>query len=78
MSLGVLWLGAMRAGTGEQAVDSGADRGFDQDLDIVTGPEVGERIPDFRAMDQNGDWQDFDSIKGPKGAAIVFHRSADW
>lgn len=54
------------------------DQPFDQDKDIRMGPAVGERIPDFRARDQNGQWQDFDSIKGPKGAVIVFHRSADW
>ena len=43
-----------------------------------TGPAVGERIPAFRAPDQNGQIQDFDSIKGPNGAAIYFMRSADW
>ena len=43
-----------------------------------TGPAVGERIPAFRAPDQNGQMQDFDSIKGPNGAAIYFMRSADW
>ena len=43
-----------------------------------TGPAVGERIPAFRAPDQNGQMQDFDSIKGPNGAAIYFMRSFDW
>jgi len=43
-----------------------------------TGPAVGERIPAFRAPDQNGRMQDFNSIKGPKGAALYFMRSADW
>ena len=43
-----------------------------------TGPAVGERIPAFRAPDQNGRMQDFNSIKGPNGAAIYFMRSADW
>ncbi len=51
---------------------------FDQDKDVRTGPEVGERIPAIKAMDQNGRWVDFEDIKGPKGAVIVFHRSADW
>lgn len=43
-----------------------------------TGPAVGEHIPAFRAPDQNGHMQDFNSIKGPKGAAVYFMRSADW
>ena len=43
-----------------------------------TGPAVGEKIPAFRGPDQNGRIQDFNSIKGPKGAAIYFMRSADW
>ncbi len=43
-----------------------------------TGPAIGERIPAFRAPDQNGRLQDFNSIKGPKGAALYFMRSADW
>jgi len=43
-----------------------------------TGPAVGRRIPAFRAPDQNGRMQDFNSIKGPQGAALYFMRSADW
>ncbi|MBI4463760.1 MAG: hypothetical protein HY647_03550 [Acidobacteria bacterium] len=45
---------------------------------IPTGPEVGQRIPYFRARDQFGRWQDFNSIRGPKGAVLSFNRSADW
>ena len=43
-----------------------------------TGPEVGERIPDFSAVDQNGVRRSFDDIKGPNGALVYFFRSADW
>lgn len=43
-----------------------------------TGPEVGQKIPPFRGIDQNGRVQDFNSIKGPQGAVIMFNRSADW
>jgi hypothetical protein len=43
-----------------------------------TGPAVGQRIPAFRASDQNGRIRDFSSIKGPKGAALYFVRSVDW
>jgi hypothetical protein len=47
-------------------------------LPFSTGPEVGQQIPAFRALDQNGKMQDFNSIRGPKGAMVVFFRSADW
>ena len=43
-----------------------------------TGPAIGEKIPFFRAPDQYGRMQDFDSVRGPKGAVVVFNRSADW
>ncbi len=43
-----------------------------------TGVAIGERIPDFVAPDQNGRMMDFEAIRGPKGAMLVFVRSADW
>ncbi len=48
------------------------------DDDAQMGIEVGTKIPEFRAVDQNGKVWDFDALKGPKGAVLVFHRSADW
>ena len=42
------------------------------------GPQVGERVPDFRLKDQNGKEWTRQSIVGPKGAMLVFVRSADW
>ena len=48
------------------------------DDDAQIGIEVGTKIPEFRAVDQNGKVWDFDALKGPKGAVLVFHRSADW
>ena len=42
------------------------------------GPAVGEKIPFFRAPDQYGRMQDFNSLRGPQGAMIVFERSLDW
>jgi hypothetical protein len=42
------------------------------------GPQVGERVPDFRLRDQHGDTQTLQSIMGPRGAMLVFIRSADW
>jgi len=43
-----------------------------------TGPAVGETIPSFSAIDQNGHTQTLASIIGSKGAMLVFFRSADW
>ena len=42
------------------------------------GPQVGERVPDFSLKDQNGKPWTLQSIMGPKGAMLVFYRSADW
>ncbi len=42
------------------------------------GPQVGERVPDFSLKDQNGTGWTLSSIMGPKGAMLVFFRSADW
>ncbi len=42
------------------------------------GPQVGERVPDFTLKDQNGKTWMLQSIMGPKGAMLVFYRSADW
>jgi peroxiredoxin len=45
---------------------------------IRTGPDVGGKTPAFEAQDQNGKTQTLASIAGPKGAMLVFFRSADW
>jgi len=42
------------------------------------GPQVGERVPDFSLKDQSGKTWTLQSIMGPKGAMLVFFRSADW
>jgi len=60
------------------AAPSAQQPSFDENANVKTGPEVGERIPPFRAQDQNDNWIDFESLKGPNGAVLLFHRSADW
>ena len=45
---------------------------------IKTGPTVGQQVPAFSATDQNGRNQTLKSVIGPKGAMLVFFRSADW
>jgi cytochrome oxidase Cu insertion factor (SCO1/SenC/PrrC family) len=42
------------------------------------GPQVGQRVPDFALKDQDGKQWTRQSIMGPKGAMLVFVRSADW
>ena len=42
------------------------------------GPQIGETVPNFQLPDQNGQIQTLDSIMGPNGAMLLFHRSADW
>jgi hypothetical protein len=42
------------------------------------GPQVGERVPDFSLPDQHGTTRTLQSIMGPRGAMLVFVRSADW
>ncbi|MBI1849424.1 MAG: hypothetical protein HYR85_03665 [Planctomycetes bacterium] len=42
------------------------------------GPQLGERVPDFSLPDQRGELHSLQSLMGPKGAILVFFRSADW
>ena len=53
-------------------------RGFDANANLKTGPEVGQKIPAFSAVDQTGRIRNFDSLKGPKGFVLFFNRSVDW
>ncbi|MBO6701399.1 MAG: redoxin domain-containing protein [Pseudomonadales bacterium] len=43
-----------------------------------TGPEVGERLPDFVLPDQNGNPISFHEHRAGKRAVLVFYRSAVW
>jgi hypothetical protein len=43
-----------------------------------TGPEVGERLPDFALPDQHGRTLRFHEDRGDAKAAVVFFRSAVW
>jgi len=42
------------------------------------GPQVGEELPAFTLTDQRGTPTTLPSVMGPKGAMVVFFRSADW
>ena len=48
-------------------------------VDVASlGPQIGEQVPEFALTDQNGRIRTRDSILGPNGAILLFHRSADW
>jgi hypothetical protein len=42
------------------------------------GPQVGQRVPDFKLADQHGKTWTLQSLMGREGAMLVFFRSADW
>ena len=42
------------------------------------GPAVGDRLPAFEAVDQDGRPRTFESLRGPEGLVLLFFRSADW
>lgn len=59
-----------------QAQQPGASR---TKIDVSKlGPQVGQVVPDFRLKDQTGKEWTRASIMGPKGALLLFYRSADW
>ena len=70
--LSVSWIGNPAAGgqspqPGRQAIDVSK-----------LGPQVGQPVPDFSLTDQTGRTRNLQSIMGPRGAMLVFLRSADW
>ena len=46
--------------------------------EFPTGPEVGERLPEFTLPNQNGEAIDFHQNRGDSKAIIVFYRSVVW
>lgn len=49
-----------------------------QASDWKTGPEVGQRAPEFELTDQFGKQQTLSTLMGRKGLMLAFVRSADW
>jgi hypothetical protein len=49
-----------------------------QQSSVVGGLGVGQTIPAFRLRGHDGGSYDFNRVKGPKGLALLFFRSADW
>ena len=42
------------------------------------GPAIGSRMPELEMRDQHGKTRTLRNVLGPKGAVILFFRSADW
>jgi hypothetical protein len=66
----LLLLFSLGTGFGQQATLP--EKPFD------VGIRVGESIPPFRLKNLDGKELDFNAVKGPKGLALLFFRSADW
>jgi hypothetical protein len=66
---------AIGAGTARAPQSGGAATHLDVER---LGPQVGTSLPDFTLRDQRGELRSLKSLLGPKGAMIVFFRSADW
>jgi hypothetical protein len=64
----------------------GADITVKEWLDFVqaqndayrTGPEIGEKVPQFSLKDQSGQTRTLNNLMGANGLLLVFSRSADW
>ena len=50
---------------------------YPSSADFPTGPEVGERLPEFTLLNQHGESIDFHADRGGQ-AVVVFYRSAVW
>ena len=46
--------------------------------EFPTGPDVGERLPEFSLPNQSGEMIDFHKNRGDAKAIVVFYRSVVW
>ena len=59
------------------AVDFPARR-YPASHEFPTGPEIGERLPEFTLPNQNGKMIDFHLSRGDAKSIVVFYRSVVW
>ena len=59
------------------AVDFPARR-YPASYEFPTGPEVGERLPEFTLPNQDGELIDFHENRGDAKSIVVFYRSVVW
>ena len=60
------------------ALVSHPGRRYPADIVFPTGPDVGERLPEFTLPNQDGELIDFHKDRGTSKAIVVFYRSAVW
>jgi cytochrome oxidase Cu insertion factor (SCO1/SenC/PrrC family) len=73
----VLALASLIIGVGQAREPQSAAATPKVDVESL-GPRVGAALPDFTLRDQRGEAHSLKSLLGPRGALIVFFRSADW
>ncbi|MFQ5651465.1 MAG: hypothetical protein ACE5IY_16140 [bacterium] len=81
MSLSLVLFALMIGAAFESCSDKGSKQGrstMDDDLGFSTGPDIGETVPDFTLPDQQGVTKSLQARIGPKGAILIFFRSANW
>ncbi len=49
-----------------------------QNEEMRTGPEIGQKVPDFSLTDQHGKTRAMGDLTGRDGLLLVFSRSALW
>jgi hypothetical protein len=77
--LSTVFAAATLCGAGLSAAPPQGSAPSRQPVDVARlGPQTGERVPDFNLPDPSGKRWTLQSIMGPKGAMLVFFRSADW
>ena len=53
-------------------------RRYPATYEFPTGPEVGERLPEFTLPNQSGEMIDFHKNRGDAKSIVVFYRSVVW
>ena len=80
ITVGIALAIVLTIGLADMARDDGSDvMQFRTPIEVASlGPQIGERVPGFSLPDQDGQVRTLESILGPRGALLLFHRSADW
>jgi hypothetical protein len=80
MKLGrVNWLCALRRSLFATALAGLTQFAYaDSEYAAAWGPSIGSTAPMLSALDQDGNQQDLESLRGSKGLLFVFNRSVDW
>ncbi len=53
-------------------------RRYPASQEFPTGPDIGERLPEFSLPNQNGEMVDYHADRGNSKSIVVFYRSAVW